>query len=84
MEEKSLEEENLPKSITIKGYQLSYKAPPLKGNIFRLRCRRVRCKYFIKINEENIKKIINNQKDISFTEINEHTNHRNKSIIVET
>ena len=84
MEDRNIEEEKIQKSITIKGYQLSYKSPPLKDNIYIFRCRKNGCNYFVKINRENIIKIIKNQKDIAFTEVNEHANHPNKSIAVET
>ena len=73
---------NFPKYIYIKGYQLNYKSPPLKGNIHRYRCRNRSCKYFIKIDSTNLKKIINNDKDnISYTEINQHENHKENIII---
>jgi len=80
----NIPEINIPKLISVKGYQLNYKAPPLKGNIFRFRCRKSGCKYFIRINEENLHKILNKEKEISFEEINEHTNHLTKAIKVET
>ena len=84
MEPKIISEENIPKFINIKGYELNYKAPPLKGNIFRFRCRKTGCKYFIRINEENLNKILNKEKNVTFEEINAHENHKNKSIKVET
>ena len=58
MEEQIIPEEKIPNYITIKGYQLNYKRPPLKDNIFRFRCRKKGCKYFVKINEENLNKIL--------------------------
>ena len=56
-----LTEDNIPKRLTIKGNELHYKDPPLKNNIYRYRCRNGTCKYFIKINETNLKKVINNE-----------------------
>lgn len=84
MEPKIIPEENIPKFINIKGYELNYKSPLLKGNIFRFRYRKIGCKYFIRINEENLNKILNKEKNITFEEINIHENHKNKSIKVET
>ena len=84
IEEKIIPEANIPKFLSVKGYQLNYKSPPLKGNIFRFRYRKSGCKYFIRINEENLNKILNKENEVTFEEINEHTNHLNKSIKVET
>ena len=82
MEDK-ISEANIPKLITVIGFHLNYKSSPLKGNIFRFRCRRAGCKYFIKINEENLNKILNKEKEVKYEEINEHIPHLDKSIKVE-
>ena len=79
-----ISEANIHKFITVKGYLLNCIPPPLKGNIFRFRCRKFRCKYFIKINEGNLNKLLNKENVVSFKEINEHVNHINKSVKVET
>ena len=71
------EKRNLPESIVIKGKELSYKDPPLKDNMFKYRCRRNKCNYFIKINEENIKKVLNNENIVTYEEFNKHTNQVN-------
>ena len=73
MDEHAYERRQVPKTINIHGYDLNYKDSPLKGNIFRYRCRRVGCKYFVKIDKENWEKIIKKEKDILLTEINEYT-----------
>lgn len=39
---------NIPLSLNINGYNLTYKDPPLKREIFRYRCRTKNCNYFIK------------------------------------
>ena len=56
------EKRNLPKSLVI------------KGNMFKYKCRKNKRNYFIKINEENIKKLLNNEKSVIYEEYNEHTN----------
>ena len=66
------EKRNVPRMLNIKGYELTYKDPPLKGNIFRYRCRKVGCNYFLKIDQNNLEKIQRNEKEITFTEINTH------------
>ena len=53
MELKLIPVENIPKFINVKGCALNYKAPALKSNIFRFRCLKSGCKYFIRINKEN-------------------------------
>ena len=84
MEPKIITQANISKFINIKGYDLNYKPPPLKGIIFRFRCRKIGCKYFIRINEANLNKILNKEKNVTFEEINVHENHKNKSLKVET
>ena len=84
MKENIIPEANIRKFLSVKGYQLNYKIPHLKGNIFRFRCRKSGFKYFIRINEENQNKILNKENEVTFEEINEHTKHLNKSIKVET
>lgn len=48
---------NIPHSIIINGYELTYKDPPLKGELFRYRCRTKNCNYFIKMDRNNIQKL---------------------------
>ena len=67
---------NIPWSLCIKDYNLTYKDPPLKGEIFRYRCRTKNCNSFIKINEENITKLQKNENYIHFIEMNIHENHK--------
>ena len=47
---------NYPKCINIKGYDLNFKSPILKDNIYRYKCRNRQCKYFVKL----MKKICTN------------------------
>ena len=61
----AFEKRNVPRVLKIKGYDLTYKNPPLKGNIFRYRCRKVGYNYFVKIVQDNIEKINKNEKDIN-------------------
>ena len=67
---------NYPKYINIKGYDLNFKQPILKDNIYRYRCRNRQCKYFVKINEKNLHKLLNKEKEIEYTKYNEHENHK--------
>ena len=78
--ETAYEKRHLPKSIVIKGNELSYKDPPFKNNIFKYRCRKNKCKYFVKINEEIIKMILNNENIIIYEEFNKHSYHKNNNI----
>ena len=64
----------IPKSIVIKGYTLQYKSPPLKIDIYRFRCRKGSCKYFVKIDKENLKNLDSKDKEITYIEINKHEN----------
>ena len=61
-----------PNYINIKGFQLNFKSLILKDNIYRYRYTNRKCKYFVKLDEINLKKIINKDKDISYTEFNKH------------
>ena len=65
-----------PNYINIKGFQLNFKSPILKDNIYRYRCTNRKCKYFVKLDEINLKKIINKDKNITYTEFNKHENHK--------
>lgn len=71
---------NIPHILIIDGQELYFKAPPLKNDIYKYRCRKSQCNYFIKINRDNIKKFINKEKDINYTECNQHSNHIDKII----
>ena len=51
---------NLPKSIIIKGNELSKKAP-FRGKILKYRYRNKKYNYFAKINEVNIGRLLNYQ-----------------------
>ena len=52
--QKACQKRNLPKSIIINGNELNYKEPPLKDNKFKYRYHKKGCKYFVKINQENV------------------------------
>ena len=67
---------NYPKYIYIKGHDLNFKSPILKNNTYRYRCKNHQCKYFIKNKEENLHKILNNEKEVNYIECNEHENHK--------
>ena len=71
------EKRNLPISIIIKVNELSYKGPPLKDKMFKYWCMKKKCNYFVKINEDNIKKVIN---IITYEEFNQHSNHVDNNI----
>ena len=71
---------NIPHILKIDGQELYFKAPPLKNDIYKYRCRKSHCNYFIKINRDNINKFINKEKDINYTECNQHSNHIDKII----
>ena len=74
---------NIPRSLNIMGYNLTYKDPPLKGELYRYRCRTKNCNFFIKINKENITKLQNNENDIQYIEMNVHTNHKEIKYIID-
>ena len=76
---------NVPRSIFIKGYELTYKDPPLKNNIFKYRCRKQGCNYSVKIDKENLSKLEENNKDITYVENNTHIHksYNNISINIE-
>ena len=61
----AFEKRNVPRVLNIKGYELTYKDPPLKGNIFRYRCRKVGCNYFVKIDQTNIERSIKMKKKLN-------------------
>ena len=63
---------NVPRLLNINGYDLTYKDPPLKGNIYRYRCRKAGCQYFIKIDKTNIDKLQAKETGVIYTEINQH------------
>ena len=63
---------NVPRLLNINGYDLAYKDPPLKGNIYRYRCRKAGCQYFIKIDKTNIDKLQAKETGVIYTEINQH------------
>ena len=44
MADKIIHEEKIPKFIKVKGYELNYKLPPLKDDLFRFRFRKADCK----------------------------------------
>ena len=72
---------NIPKHIFIKGYELNFKQPPLKDNILRYRCRNGKCNYFVKIDQENLKKLIDKgQNNVVYTEYNKHDKHNEDKI----
>ena len=62
----------VPRSIFIKGYELTYKDPPLKNNIYKYRCPKQGCNYSVKIDKENLNKLEENNKDITYVESNTH------------
>ena len=62
---------NYPKYSNIKEYDLNFKSPILKNNTYRWGYRNRHCKYFIKIREENLHKILNNGKEGNYIERNE-------------
>lgn len=74
--------QNVPRYITIKGNDIYYKDPPLKNDIFVYRCRKAKCKYYIKINRDNLKKIEEKNHDIEYIEVNAHNKHNNSNEIV--
>ena len=69
----------VPRVLTIKGIELYYKEPPLKNDIYVYRCRKKQCKCYIKMDKNN-DIIISNNSNISFTEINEHSEHDEQKI----
>ena len=73
---------NIPKHIFIKGYELNFKQPPLKDNILRYRCRNGKCNYFVKIDQENLKKLIDKgQNNVVYTEYSKHDKHNEDKIV---
>ena len=44
-----------PNYINIEGYDLNFKSPILKNNIYRYRCKNRKNEYSVKINEKNLK-----------------------------
>ena len=60
----AFEKRNILRVLNIKGYDLTYKDPQFKGNIFRYRCRKVECECFVKIERDDIEKINKNEKKI--------------------
>ena len=66
---------NIPRNVDVKGFSLTYKDPPLSGNIYRFRCRKKNCNYFFKIYKENIDKLLQNKDSIKYVEVNEHNDH---------
>ena len=69
---------NYSNYINIKGYELNFKSPILKNNIYRYRCKNLKFKYFVKIDGTNLKKLLNKDKDITFMEFNQHENHKDE------
>ena len=61
---------DVPRTLIIKGYDLYFKTPPLKNEEFKYRCHKTDCRYFIKINSENVEKFKKNEKNINYTECN--------------
>jgi len=53
----------------------------VSGGIFRYKCRTNKCNYFIKIEGENITKLLNKEKEVEFVEFNTHTNHNEKKLL---
>ena len=70
--------DNVPRTLIIKCFDLYYKTPALKNNKYRYRRRKTGCKYFIKINRENLTKLSNKENDIIYTEYNQHSSHIEK------
>ena len=78
--EPAYKKRGLPRSITINGNELFYKEPPLKNETYIYRCRKKQCKYYIKIDKGNLKKILEKQSDINYLEINKHTTHEEENV----
>lgn len=70
----AFEKRNVPRVLKIKGYNVTYKDPPIKGNIFRYRDRKVGCNFFVKIVHDNIEKINKNEKEFNFPSENKEQN----------
>ena len=79
-EDPAYKRRNIPNNIYIKGYKLSYKEPPLKGNIYVYRCRVKGCKYFLKIDKENLNLINGENNKVTYSEFNKHVNHKEEQI----
>ena len=77
-EEPAYKKRNIPNNIYIKGYKLSYKEPPLKGNIYVYRCRVKGCNYFLKIDKENLNLINGENNKVTYSEFNQHSNHKDE------
>ena len=69
--------DNVSRIFFINGFYLYYKAPSLKNNEYKCRCRKTVCKYFIKINRENFTKFSNKE---NYTEYNQHSSYIEKLI----
>ena len=69
------EKRNVPRYINIKGFDIYYKEPALKNDIYVYLCRKTSCKYYIKIDRLNLNKIEKKEGNIEFTEVNKHENH---------
>ena len=69
------EQVEISNSINIKGFELWYKSPPLKGDIYRFRCWKDNYKYFVRIDKDNLIKLINKNFQIDYIEVNAHANH---------
>ena len=65
----------IPRLLNIKGFDLYYKDPLLKNDLYAYRCRKNECNFFIKIDKDNIDKILKKDNDINFIEINIHQDH---------
>ena len=70
----------VPHILIIDGQEFYFKAPPLKNDIYKYRCRKSQCNYYIKISRDEINKFQNKEKDINYTEFNQHSNHIDKII----
>ena len=84
IKETAYEKRNLPRYININGEDLTYKEPPLKNNIYKYRCKKKGCKFFVKINQENIDKLIIKENNIVYTEINTHSHINENNSILQT
>ena len=69
------EQVEIPNSINIKRFELYYKSQPLKGDIYRFRCRKGNCKYFVRIDKDNFIKLNIKNFQIDYTEVNAHEKH---------
>ena len=80
----SLEDKDIPKSLTIGDYEYSFKQKKSNKN-YAYRCRNRKCGVIISINENNLLKIIKNNiiEDIEYQIVSkkEHTCNKNTEII---